>query len=138
MDCKFPQHHGSDSGGGGGGGIAGAIIVILAALVGAAIVPFLGMIFHIILGAVAVMLAVATATLALTVRSRVRHRAVGQSPVSAALGHGRPRQGRQALPEAAEGGVHHHYHLGGMTPEAMRHVLSQQEPQAWRASVEKD
>src|SRR4249920_3564198 len=134
MACKFPQHHGSD----GGGGIASALVVLLAAVVGVAIVPFLGLIFHIILAAVAVVAAVAGTTLALTVRRRVRRREVGTSPVAAALGHGQPRGRRRALPQQQEGGVHNHYHLGGMKPEALRHVLGQQDGIRWTASIEKD
>ena len=43
MGCEFPEHHGS-----GGSGIAGALIVLLAAIVGVAIMPFLGLIAHIV------------------------------------------------------------------------------------------
>jgi|SRR4249920_267845 len=131
MECKFPQHHGSD---GGGSGIAGALIVLLSAVVGVAIMPFLGLIAHIILIALAAAVAAAVAAVYLTVRRRVQHREVGTSPLAAALTPARPR--RQALPEAQEGGTHLHLH--GVTPDVLRHVLGQQDGTRWTASIEKD
>jgi len=94
MPCDFPEHHG------GGGGFLPALVVILAALVAVAVVGpllhLLAVVVHVLLIALALVAIGAGAVMALTVRRRVRRRAVGVSPLAAALG--RDRVYRQALP----------------------------------------
>jgi hypothetical protein len=127
MGCEFPEHHGSS-----GGGIAGALVVILAAIVGVAIVPLIHIITMILAAVLGAAALGAGVWAGLAIRSRVRHREAGTSPVAGALTR-RPRR-PQALPQGQEQGVHLHLH--GVSPEALRHILGgQQDATTWRAEV---